>query len=174
MHFDEDRKRLPGAVLSPFMRTCLFAVVAAGAVSLVGPVACASSPTPGNSAHPMPSAAPSSTPTPYGIATIDPPSGIEPVLTVKGGSAPLSLTLDTLNALGSASVALDEPFVKRRETYTGVPLAAVLTKAGIPDTATIDAVGLDDYHYISTAKPMIESKALIATARNGAPIPYDQ
>ncbi|WP_179466675.1 molybdopterin-dependent oxidoreductase [Mycolicibacterium vinylchloridicum] len=152
------------------MRTRLLAAVAAGTVSLLGPAACTSAPAPA----PVPSAAASPTPNPYGIGAIDPPTALEPVLTVTGGSTPLSLTLDTLNALGSATVTLDEPFVKRRETYSGVPLAAVLSKAGIPDTATIDTVGLDDYHYISTAKPMIESRALIATDRNGAPIPYDQ
>ncbi|EHB55075.1 oxidoreductase molybdopterin binding [Mycolicibacterium rhodesiae JS60] len=156
------------------MRTRLLAAVAAGMVSLLGSAACASAPAPGNSAHLMSSATASPTPNPYGIGAIDPPAALEPVLTVTGGSAPLSLTLDTLNALGSTTVTLDEPFVKRRETYSGVPLAAVLSKAGIPDTATIDTVGLDDYHYISAAKPMIESRALIATDRNGAPIPYDE
>jgi len=29
-------------------------------------------------------------------------------------------------------------------------------------------------HYTSAAAPMVESQALIATARDGAPIPYDQ
>ena len=157
------------------MRTRLLAAVAAGTVSILGPAACASTPTAADAAQPrrLPR---QSTPTanPYGVGTIDPPAAAEPVLTVKGGSTPLSLTLDKLNALGSTTVTIDEPFVKRRETYSGVPLAAVLGKAGIPDTATIDTVGLDDYHYISTAKPMIESQALIATERNGAPIPYDQ
>jgi hypothetical protein len=160
------------------MRTRLLAAIAAGTVSLLGPAACASAPAPGNSAHPVPSATapPTSTSTsnPYGIGAIDPPAAFAPVLTVTGGSAALSLTLEMLNALGSATITLDEPFVKRRETYSGVPLAAVLSKAGIPDTATIDTVGLDEYHYISTAKPMIESHALIATNRNGTPIPYDQ
>jgi hypothetical protein len=153
------------------MRTRLLAAVAAGVVSILGPSACASAPTPADSPQP---AAARSTSNPYGGTTIDPPAATEPVLTVKGGSAPLSLTLDNLNALGSKTVTLDEPFVKRRETYSGVPLATVLGKAGIPDSATIDTIGLDDYHYISTAKPMIESQALIATDRNGAPIPFDQ
>lgn len=157
------------------MRTRLLAAIAAGMVSLVGPTGCASAPTAANVAHPSPTAAASPpTPNPYGVGTIDPPAAAEPVLTVKGGSTPLSLTLDKLNALGSRTLTLDEPFVKRRETYSGVPLATVLGKAGIPDSATLDTVGLDDYHYISTAKPMIESQALIATDRNGAPIPYDQ
>jgi hypothetical protein len=158
------------------MRTRLLAAVAAGTVSLLGPAACASAPTPANSAQPPPTASTTpSTSNPYGGAKIDPPAAADPVLTVKGGSAPpLSLKLDALNALGSQAVTIDEPFVKRRETYAGVPLAAVLGKAGIPDSATIDTVGLDDYHYIGTVKLMIESRALIATERDGAPIPYDQ
>ncbi len=157
------------------MRTRLLAAIAAGTVSILGPAACASPPTAADAAHPSPTAAAEPpTANPYGVGTIDPPAAAEPVLTVKGGSTPLFLTLDKLNALGSRTLTLDEPFVKRRETYSGVPLAAVLGKAGIPDSATIDTVGLDDYHYISTAKPMIESQALIATDRNGAPIPYDQ
>jgi hypothetical protein len=157
------------------MRTRLLAAVAAGTVTLLGPVACASTPTSADSTQPPTASTTPSTSNPYGGATIDPPAAAAPVLTVKGGSAPpLSLSLDTLKALGSKTVTLDEPFVRRRETYSGVPLAAVLGKAGIPDSATIDTIGLDDYHYISTAKPMIESQALIATDRDGAPIPYDQ
>ncbi|BBY63982.1 molybdopterin-dependent oxidoreductase [Mycolicibacterium helvum] len=157
------------------MRTRLLAVVAAGTVTILGLTACAPAHTPHEAAqHSATAPAPSPTANPYGVGAIDPPAASEPVLTVNGGRTPLSLTLDKLNALGSQTVTLDEPFVKRRETYTGVPLAVVLSEAGIPDNATIDTVGLDDYHYISAAKPMIESRALIATDRNDAPIPYDQ
>ncbi|MBB3601066.1 hypothetical protein FHT40_000699 [Mycolicibacterium sp. BK556] len=157
------------------MRIRLPAAVAAGVVSIMGAAACATTtPTPQHTAAASPTPAAAPTTNPYGGGTIDAPAATEPVLTVKGGSAPLSLTLDKLNALGNTTVTLDEPFVKRRETYSGVPLAAVLGKAGIPDSATIDTIGLDDYHYISAAKPMIESDALIATDRDGTPIPYDQ
>ncbi|WP_165774142.1 molybdopterin-dependent oxidoreductase [Mycolicibacterium sphagni] len=163
------------------MRTRLLAAIAAGAVSIPGLAACASTPAPGEPTQSSPAGAastPTPTPTPtqnpYGIGTIDPPPPGQPVLTVSGGNTPLALTLDQLNELGRTTVALDEPFVKRRETYSGVPLAVVLGKAGIPDSATVDTVGLDDYHYVSAAKPMIESRALIATQRDGTPIPYDQ
>lgn len=95
------------------MRIRLLAAAAAGAVSILGPAACASPPPVGNGAQRLPSAAASAPPNPYGVATIDPPSSVEPVLTVQGGSAPLALTLDALNELGSTTVTLDEPFVKR-------------------------------------------------------------
>ena len=124
---------------------------------------------PANSA----SATPSTT-NPYGAGPIDPPAANEPVLTVKGGQTPLSLTLDQLNALGNTTVTLDEPFVKKRQTFSGVPLAAVMAKAGIPNSATVETVALNDYHYSSPVGPMVDSLALIATQRDGAPIPYDQ
>ncbi|MCX2929304.1 molybdopterin-dependent oxidoreductase [Mycobacterium sp. CVI_P3] len=154
------------------MRTRFLAAVAAGTLGVLGPAGCTATPQ-SDDASPA-SAASASTSNPYGIGPIDPPAAGQPVLTLTGGSTPLSLTLDQLNALGSTTITIDEPFVKLRETYRGVPLATVLQKAGIAETATIDTVGLDDYHYVSTAKPMIESQALIATECNGAPIPYDQ
>lgn len=91
-----------------------------------------------------------------------------------GGGTPLSLTMDQLNALGNATVTVDEPFVKRRQTFSGVPLAAVLAKAGIGDNATIDTVALNAYHYTSSVHPLVASEGLIATKRDNAPIPYDQ
>ncbi len=121
-----------------------------------------------------PASATPSTTNPYGAGPIDPPAPNEPVLTVKGGQTPLSLTIDQLNALGNTTVTLDEPFVKKRQTFSGVPLATVLAKAGIPNTATIETVALNDYHYSSPVGPMEDSLALIATKRDGAPIPYDQ
>jgi hypothetical protein len=156
------------------MPTRLLAAVAAGMVLIGGSAGCATSPGTGDST-PYASASAASPPVnPHGIGPIDPPLPGAPVLTVHGGTTPLALTLDTLNALGTKTITLDEPFVKRRETYSGVPLAAVLGEAGIPNTATIDTIGLDGYHYVSIAKPMLESQALIATDRGGEPIPYDQ
>ena len=137
-----------------------------GAYTSAGP---STSGRPANSA----SATPSTT-NPYGAGPIAPPAANEPVLTVKGGQTPLSLTLDQLNALGNTTVTLDEPFVKKRQTFSGVPLAAVMAKAGIPNSATVETVALNDYHYSSPVGPMVDSLALIATQRDGAPIPYDQ
>ena len=155
------------------MRNRLLAVVAAGAVGLAA-VACAVDP---GADHPSSAVAASKSGqplNPYTQGTVDPPAPGSPVLTVVGGTTPLSLTLDELDSMGSATISIDEPFVNRRETYSGVPLATVLGKAGIPDTATIDTDAIDHYHYVSVVKPMVDSQALIATRRDGAPIPYDQ
>ncbi|TXI37468.1 MAG: hypothetical protein E6Q56_10570 [Mycobacterium sp.] len=147
-----------------------------GILLLLGVTGCGGSPTTVDSSTAASSSAPAAATTtnPYGVSSIDPAGPDEPVLTVSGGSTPLSLTLDGLNALGDVSVTVDEPFVKKRQTFRGVPIAAVLAKAGIPDTATIETVALNDYHYASPVAPMVQSEGLIATERDGAPIPYEQ
>jgi hypothetical protein len=155
---------------------------AAGLIAVLGLAACGSNHHATESTHAAPSSsttttAAASAPTTsnlYGVPSIDPPAPNEPVLTVTGGTTPLSLTLDQLNAIGTTTVTIDEPFAKKHQTFSGVPLSAVLAKAGIPETATIDTVALNAYHYASAARPMMDSNAIIATTRDNAPIPYDQ
>lgn len=157
------------------MRTPWYAAATTGTALALLLGACAGSHDSAGPSSPSGSAsATASTTNPYGAGPIDPPAPNEPVLTVKGGQTALSLTLDQLNSLGDTTVTLDEPFVKKRQTFSGVALATVLAKAGIPNSATIETVALNDYRYSSAAAPMIDSLALIATKRDGAPIPYDQ
>ena len=162
------------------MRRISLVARAAGLLAVLGVAAC-SNHSATESTQSAPSSAASSvaasTPTtsnPYGVPSIDPPAPNEPVLTVTGGTTPLSLTLDQLDALGATTVTIDEPFAKKRQTFSGVPLKAVLVKAGIPETATIETLALNAYRYASAARPMIDSGALIATRRDNGPIPYDQ
>ena len=120
-------------------------------------------------------ASPSSSPTnPYGTMPVDPPGPNDPVLTVTGGSAgPTSFTLAQLEELGTTTVTLDEPFVKRRLAFTGVPMAAVLDDAGIPTGARITTKALNDYEYANLASAFTASQALIATRRGDGPVPFD-
>ncbi|MCB1290030.1 MAG: molybdopterin-dependent oxidoreductase [Mycobacterium sp.] len=154
------------------MRTRI-AVGIAGSMTLLFAAGCTGGPAAVESSSSPAQTAPSTT-NPYGAVSIDPAAPDEPVLTVQGGSTPLSLTLEQLNALGDVSITIDEPFVKQRQTFRGVPLAAVLAEAGVPENATIDTVAINDYHYADDAATMVGSQALIATERDGAPIPYDQ
>ena len=154
------------------MRTRIAAGIA-GSMALLFAAGCTGGPATFESTSSSEQTGPSTT-NPYGALSIDPAAPDEPVLTVQGGSTPLSLTLEQLNALGDVAVTIDEPFVKQRQTFRGVPLAAVLAEAGIPETATIDTVAINDYHFSSAVAPMLKSQALIATERDGTPIPYDQ
>lgn len=158
------------------MQTRLLTLGAALVLAMTGLSACADDQrdTSGQTTSPSAVAETTTTSNPYGAPPIDPAGPDEPVLAVTGGSTPLSLTMEQLNAMGSTTLTVDEPFVKTRQTFTGVPLAAVLAKAGVPDNATIDTVALNAYHYTSAVHPMITSGGVIATKRDGAAIPYDQ
>jgi hypothetical protein len=150
------------------------AAAAALAVGLALLTGCASAPTAGPPASSSVSA-PGPTENPYGGAPVDAPGPGEPVLVVtprKG--APTTLTLDQLAALGTRTISVDEPFVKARQTFTGVPVAAVLAAAGVPAAAELRTVALNDYRYDDSAADLIASDALVATQRDGAAIPFDQ
>lgn len=112
---------------------------------------------------------------PYGAAVVDPLGPDEPVLTLTGGSAgKVGLTLSQLEALGTTTVTINEPFVKKVQTFTGVPLSAVLDRGGFASSAKIDTIALNDYEYAAAAADLEGSQAIIATQRDGQPIPYDQ
>ena len=111
---------------------------------------------------------------PYGVPSIDPPGPDDPLLRLAGGSAgAVALTLGELEALGTETITIYEPFLKRRQTFTGVPLAAALARAGIDVGATVLTRALNDYEYAAKGAKLVASGALIATRLGSDPIPYD-
>ena len=154
----------------------VLAATAATAVLAACSAPAATSPAPASSA-PAPAATSSPTPSasnPYGTLTVDPPGPNDAVLTLHGGSAgTVSLTLAQLEALGTTTVTVDEPFVKQRVTFTGVPMSAVLARAGIPAGSSVTTRALNDYDYVNVASAFTGSDALIATRRGDGPVPFD-
>jgi hypothetical protein len=147
-------------------------VLAACSASTAAPGASSSAPT-GGSAGASATASPSPS-NPYGVLAVDPPGPADPVLVVHGGSAgTVSLTLAQLEALGTTTITVDEPFVKQRLSFTGVPMSAVLTRAGIPAGAYLTTKALNDYDYANQASAFTASDALIATRRGDSPVPFD-
>lgn len=149
---------------------------AAALLSALSLAACSSSDGGGSTSAPSASASPSASETnPYGAAVVDPLGPDEPVITLSGGSGgKVGLTLAELEALGTVSVTVYEPFVKKQQTFTGVPVSAVLDRGGIASSSTIDTIALNDYEYSNLASAFEASDAIIATQRDGQPIPYDQ
>jgi hypothetical protein len=112
---------------------------------------------------------------PYGTTSVDPAGPSEPILTVEGGSAgKVALTLVQLEALGTTTVTVDEPFVKKRQSFTGVRLSSVLQRAGITSGLRITTHALNDYDYANFVSTFVGSDALIATQRDATRIPMDQ
>ena len=163
-------------------RTLALVLVSAAAASLLTacgssstPSAAATSGAPTAAAPAASSASPSPTATnPYGTTTVDPPGPNDPVLTVTGGShGATTFTLAQLEELGTTTITIDEPFVKQRLAFTGVPMSAVLDKAGIAGGARITTKALNDYEYADVASVFTGSNALIATRRGAGPVPFD-
>jgi len=156
-------------LLSVVAAASILAVCATGCSSGSGTTATAAA----SSAPATASPSPTST-NPYGVATVDPPGPNEPVLVLSGGSAgKVSLTYDELAKLPTRTITVSEPFVKEQQTFTGVAMSDLFAKAGITDSASVDTLALNDYHYVNTAGAFTASDGLIAIERNGQPIPYD-
>jgi hypothetical protein len=79
-----------------------------------------------------------------------------------------------LRKLGTSELSIYEPFVKARQTFTVIPLSTLFKLVGISSTATIITDALNDYIYTNTAKNFTNSRGVLAIARFGKAIPYDQ
>jgi hypothetical protein len=108
----------------------------------------------------------------YGGFPIDPPAPDEVVLTLEGATK-VDLTMAELEALAVLEVTIDEPFVRRRETFRVIPLQDLLDLVGITDEETVQTIALNDYRYSDLAGELRTAGALIAVARDGGPIPMD-
>ncbi len=108
---------------------------------------------------------------PHARLVLKPATG-KPVITFTGrvnSGRPVSADLASLNALPSRSMTVFEPFVKKRQSFSGVSFADVLEAVGATGTSvTIHA--LDDYETTLTAKELRDSGVLLATRLDGKAI----
>ena len=112
---------------------------------------------------------------PYGAdIEVDPPAPGESVLTVTGPAGEKTYSLDQIEALGPQTVTINEPFVNKKETFTAVPLEALLAPSGLTGSQMIDTTAINEYVYSNTAESFVSGGALLAYELNGKPIPYDQ
>jgi hypothetical protein len=120
-------------------------------------------------------ATPSPTATnPYGAAPMDPPGPNEIVLTLKKGTKVLKYTMKQLLALKSATLSINEPFVKKRQTFRAIPLSLLFAKVGIKGNDMVATKALNDYVYSNTAAKFVSAKGFLAIQRAGKDIPFDQ
>ena len=113
---------------------------------------------------------------PYGSApAVDPPGPDDAVLTIQGADGKqVQLTYAQLQAMDSQTITIEEPFVKKQETFTGVPMSALLALAAIPSTATVNTVALNDYAYAAPASQFTDAQALVAYKVDGKDIPLTE
>lgn len=113
---------------------------------------------------------------PAGAEPLPKPAG-EPALVIAGAvsqpnaGAEVALDLETIRSLGSGSIetTTDWDWHEGPQTFSGVPLLAVLDAAGATgDTITVTAV---DEYAATVSRPDLEKHgALLATTLNGEPL----
>ena len=111
---------------------------------------------------------------PYGISTVDPAGPNEIIFTVSKGSKKTSFAYPRLLKMKSSTISIYEPFLKKRQTFTVIPLKNFFALVGIAGKDKVSTVALNDYIYSNTASEFISAGAYIAIKRNGVEIPYDQ
>ena len=111
---------------------------------------------------------------PYGVSNVDPAGPNEVILTVSKGKKKVTFTTSQLMALKSSTISIYEPFVKRRQSFTVIPLETFFKLVGISGSDKVNTKALNDYVYTNTAKKFIEAKTFVAIKRSGNPIGYDE
>ncbi len=110
---------------------------------------------------------------PYGGFKVDNPKDTDVVLTVTGAKS-VDYTMGQLKDLADQKITIVEPFVKKRQSFSGISLQALLESAGIQPKDKVDTVALNEYEFADSAANLESAGAIIAVSRDDQPIPMDE
>ncbi|CAN2228431.1 hypothetical protein MCEMRE196_01438 [Candidatus Nanopelagicaceae bacterium] len=119
-------------------------------------------------------ASPAAEKNPYGISTVDPAGPNEIIFTVSKGGKKTEFATARIQKMKSKTISIYEPFLKKRQTFTVIPLKSFFSLVGISGQDKVATIALNDYIYSNTAAQFTSAGAYIAIKRNGLDIPYDQ
>ena len=122
----------------------------------------------------VPAATAADTTNPYGTSTVDPAGPNEVIFTVSKGGKKVQFTSSKLNKLKTTTISIYEPFLKKRQTFTVVPMKSLFALVGISGNDKVATRALNDYVYSNTASKFLAANGYVAIKRNGVDIPYDQ
>jgi hypothetical protein len=111
---------------------------------------------------------------PYGISTVDPAGPNEIIFTVSKGSKKSLFAYARIQKIKSKTISIYEPFLKKRQSFTVVPIKVFFDLVGIKGQDKVQTIALNDYIYTNSAAQFLSANAYIAIKRNGLDIPYDQ
>lgn len=111
---------------------------------------------------------------PYGTNTVDPASPNEIIFSISKNSRKADFTLSRILKMKSSEISIYEPFLKKRQRFTVIPMKNFFTLAGISGKDKVRTIALNDYVYSNSAEKFLSAQAYIAIKRDGLPIPYDQ
>lgn len=111
---------------------------------------------------------------PYGTGTIDPAAPNEVILTISKGSRKVEFAYPRLQKMKQSNISIYEPFLKKRQSFSVIPLKNLFNLAGIAGKDRVKTMALNDYVFTETAENFIDAEAYLAIKVNGQPIGYDQ
>jgi hypothetical protein len=111
---------------------------------------------------------------PYGTGTIDPAAPNEVILTITKGSRKVEFAYPRLQKLKLSTITIYEPFLKKRQSFSVIPLKNLFNLAGISGKDQVKTTALNDYTFAETAENFISAGAFLAIKVNNQPIGYDQ
>ena len=111
---------------------------------------------------------------PYGISTVDPAGPNEIIFTISKGNRKSVFAFARIQKMKSKTISIYEPFLKKRQKFTVIPLKNFFSLVGISGQDKVMTIALNDYIYTNTAAQFISAGAYIAIKRDGVDIPYDQ
>jgi DMSO/TMAO reductase YedYZ molybdopterin-dependent catalytic subunit len=102
-------------------------------------------------------------------------------------TTPLTVTVDDLKKMPRKTLRVENAHAKKTEVYEGVPLEALLQKAGVPQGEQVRGAAMatyvlveaaDDYHVVFSLAELDssfhDSEVLMADTMDGAPLAPDQ
>jgi hypothetical protein len=111
---------------------------------------------------------------PYGATSVDPAGPTEVIFSVSKKGKKISFTSKRLNNLKTSVISVYEPFLKKRQSFTVIPMKTFFTLAGISGRDKVQTKALNDYIFSESASNFLAANGYIAIRRNGVDIPYDQ
>ncbi len=111
---------------------------------------------------------------PYGASSVDPAGPTEIIFSVSKKGKKFSFTTAKLGALKSSEITVFEPFLKKRQRFTVIPMKTFFALVGISGADKVRTAALNDYIFTETAANFVAANGYIAIKRNGIDIPYDQ
>lgn len=111
---------------------------------------------------------------PYGVSTIDPAPASQAILTLTNKDMVKKYRVVDLQKFKTTEIKIFEPFVKRNQTFTVIPLQTLFAQVGIKSGDLVITKALNDYVYKNTAGNFQSAHGYLAIAREGKAIPYDQ
>lgn len=111
---------------------------------------------------------------PYGTLTVDPAGPNEVLLTITKGKRSTQFAYSRLLKMKSTTITINEPFIKKRQTFTVIPIKNLFLLAGISGNDLVSTRALNDYLFEDTAAHFIKAGALLAIKKNGKAIGYNE